>query len=179
MQRLNVLIISLICIFFAAGCLEVKPQPPQPAPAEPAKTEPVKIEPPAPEIIQAPQGKTGVSNQPQLPVPAPLQTKPQPPKPAPSQEKTIEPQPPKPVDSPATSFHKQSSGILADYVTADGKVNYRMLKRKKFQLRTLLEKFDNLDSDKYNKWSNQDKIAFWINAYNIKLLRIIIKNYPI
>lgn len=179
MQRLNVFIISLICIFFAAGCLETEPQPPEPAPAETAKTEPLKIEPAAPEITRAPQEKTSESNQPQLPVPAPPQTKPEPVRPAPAQEKAIEPQPPKPVDSPADDFHKQCSDILADYVTGDGKVNYRMLKRKKSQLRKLLEKFDKLNSGKYNKWSNHDKIAFWINAYNLQLLRIIIDNYPI
>ena len=28
-------------------------------------------------------------------------------------------------------------------------------------------------------WSNDEKLAFWINTYNLKLLDIIVRNYPI
>jgi len=36
-----------------------------------------------------------------------------------------------------------------------------------------------LDDQTYIKWSNKDKIAFWINAYNGLTLKAIIDNYPI
>jgi len=36
-----------------------------------------------------------------------------------------------------------------------------------------------LDPNSYAAWSSDEKLAFWINAYNLKLLEIITRNYPI
>jgi hypothetical protein len=36
-----------------------------------------------------------------------------------------------------------------------------------------------LDPEVFGKWSDKEKIAFWINAYNALTLRVIIDNYPI
>jgi hypothetical protein len=58
-------------------------------------------------------------------------------------------------------------------------VDYKTLKRKKPELNQLLDEFAKLDPNVYNSWSNEDKIAFWLNAYNIKMLKIIVDNYPI
>jgi hypothetical protein len=58
-------------------------------------------------------------------------------------------------------------------------VDYKLLKRKKQELNCLLDEFANLDPNVYNSWLKEDKIAFWLNAYNIELLKIIVDNYPI
>jgi hypothetical protein len=58
-------------------------------------------------------------------------------------------------------------------------VDYKALKRKKLELNQLLDEFAKLDPNVYNSWPKEDKIAFWLNAYNIKMLKIIVDNYPI
>jgi hypothetical protein len=83
-----------------------------------------------------------------------------------------------PVTS-AASFSDKCTGILKNYVDDKGMVNYKTLKRKKAELGRLLNKFATLDPNEYNAWSKEDKIAFWLNAYNIKMLEIIVDNYPI
>jgi len=77
------------------------------------------------------------------------------------------------------SFHDKCADIFKNFVDEDGKVDYRRLKLKRSQLRRLLSEFDRLDHNEYKSWPKDDKIAFWINAYNIKLLHIIVRNYPI
>jgi hypothetical protein len=77
------------------------------------------------------------------------------------------------------SFHDKCAGVFKDFVAEDGMVDYRRLKLRRSQLRRLLSEFDRLDPDEYKAWPKDDKIAFWINAYNIKLLHIIVRNYPI
>lgn len=76
-------------------------------------------------------------------------------------------------------FHDICADILKDYVDDKGMVDYSMLKLKRYHLKTVLDKFDRLKVDEYNSWPKEDKIAFWINAYNMQMLNIIVKNYPI
>ncbi len=76
-------------------------------------------------------------------------------------------------------FHDKSSYIFSTFVNKDGMVDYKRLKRKKERLRALLQDFDELDHKEYDRWSKEDKIAFWINAYNVQMLNIITSNYPI
>jgi hypothetical protein len=58
-------------------------------------------------------------------------------------------------------------------------VDYKSLKRNKLELTQILDEFAKLDPNVYNSWSKEDKIALWLNAYNIKMLKIIADNYPI
>jgi len=77
------------------------------------------------------------------------------------------------------SFHDKCGEILSEYVDADGMVDYAKLRRQRLQLRKVLDEFDQLDPNEYKSWPREDKIAFWINAYNIQMLNIIVENYPI
>jgi hypothetical protein len=92
---------------------------------------------------------------------------------------------PEPVKStqatsrPIVSFHDKCADFLKNYVNDKGMVDYKTLKRKKPELNQLLDEFAKLDPNEYNSWSKEDKIAFWLNAYNIKMLKIIVDNYPI
>jgi hypothetical protein len=81
--------------------------------------------------------------------------------------------------SPATRFHNQCVEILKTYVDNAGMVDYAALRRKRLDLRALLRKFDNLDPNEYKSWPMNDKIAFWINAYNLQKLNVVTDNYPI
>ncbi len=79
----------------------------------------------------------------------------------------------------ATAFHKKCAPLLKEYVRDNGTVDYETLRRKRLELIALLDEFDRLDPNVYESWSRKDKIALWINAYNIQMLKIIADNYPI
>lgn len=78
-----------------------------------------------------------------------------------------------------TEFHKQFAGLLKEYVRDDGLVYYDSLRRDKAELTYLLSEFDEISREEYESWKREDKIAFWINAYNMKMLKIITDHYPI
>ncbi len=86
---------------------------------------------------------------------------------------------PKPKSRPTVSFHNNCAPILSSSVDDKGMVDYKNLKRNKLELKALLEQFDKLDPNEYKSWPKEDKIALWLNAYNIQLLKIITDNYPI
>jgi len=81
--------------------------------------------------------------------------------------------------SPAACFHDKCAEVLKNFVNTQGMVDYKTLRRKRLDLKALLDEFDNLDPNEYSSWPKADKIAFWINAYNIQMLKIITDNYPI
>jgi len=122
-----------------------------PEPVEPPTTELPKVEPPEPELSKAELPKT----EPNLPEPNAVEA------------------------IPRISFHDKCADILKNHVDDKGMVDYKILDRKKLELKELLDEFNNLDPNEYDSWPKEDKIAFWINAYNIQMLRIIADNYPI
>ncbi|MFQ6035551.1 MAG: DUF547 domain-containing protein [Sedimentisphaerales bacterium] len=77
------------------------------------------------------------------------------------------------------SFHDKCAEILSKFVDKNGMVDYSRLRRQRLRLKRLLDEFDKLDPNEYKSWSREDKIAFWINAYNIQMLNIMVANYPI
>ncbi len=80
---------------------------------------------------------------------------------------------------PLEKFQKDYSEVLSENVDSRGYVNYRKLKIRRSAMYNLLEQLKRFDSNDFKAMSNDDKIAFWINAYNIKMLSTIIDNYPI
>lgn len=67
--------------------------------------------------------------------------------------------------------------ILQKYVNSSGQVNYKGLKNDKAAFEQYLKLLsDNAPSE---KWSNNEKKAYWINAYNAFTLKLIIDNYPV
>ncbi|UCG48860.1 MAG: DUF547 domain-containing protein [Phycisphaerales bacterium] len=79
----------------------------------------------------------------------------------------------------ATAFHEKCALLLKEYVRDNGTVDYATLHRKRLELIALLDEFDRLDPNVYESWPRKDKIALWINAYNVQMLKIITDNYPI
>ncbi|MHC4395953.1 MAG: DUF547 domain-containing protein [Planctomycetota bacterium] len=146
--------------------LQSEPEQIEPRKTEPEKTEPdEKTEPEAnePNETEPEEVEPGVDE----PNEAELE-KNQPPKTEHQQTKPL-----------TVTLRDKCADILNTFVDDKGMVNYRALKRKKQKLNSLLREFDRLKPAEYNAWTKEDKIAFWINAYNIKMLKIIIDNYPI
>jgi len=93
--------------------------------------------------------------------------------------KPIATEPNDPNAASAVSFHNRCASVLKSFVDENGMVDYKTLSRKRLDLKSLFDDFDQLDPNEYNKWSKEDKIALWINASNIQMLDIIARNYPV
>jgi len=163
----------------------------EPNDVKPAKVEPVEVETP---VVEGGESKSGgmelntVGLETTEPDAAqPKIVEPNEVKPYPGETRAAEPnqvQPaavePNAVETVAkVSFHDKCVEILSEYVDADGMVDYAKLRRQRLRLKKLLDAFDELDPNEYKSWPESDKIAFWINAYNIQMLNIITGNYPI
>ena len=77
------------------------------------------------------------------------------------------------------SFHDKCADVLKTFVDAQGMVDYERLRRETDQLGTLLEEFSKLDRGQFSSWAKTDKMAFWINAYNLQKLKVVVDNYPV
>jgi hypothetical protein len=67
--------------------------------------------------------------------------------------------------------------ILSKYVSSAGKVNYAGIKKNFIQLDKAIAYFQ--DNTPQSAWSNSKKLAYWINAYNLFTIKLIVDNYPV
>jgi len=165
---------------------------------EPEKTEPEIIEPQKiePEIIETREIKTEIiepeKTEPEIIEPQkiePQKIKPEKSKPAETEtkktaqteKKSPTPTVPKTTSMTASEFHDKAALILKNYVDENGLVDYYTLRLRpnRLKLKDLLDEFAKLEYKVYKTWTKEDKIAFWLNAYNLQMLKIIIDNYPI
>jgi hypothetical protein len=84
------------------------------------------------------------------------------------------------ASTPDESFiYDRYEKVLVTYVDARGMVDYKKLKANREELRSFLHALDILESGNYEAWSEDEKIAFWINVYNALTIEVILDNYPI
>lgn len=81
----------------------------------------------------------------------------------------------------ATSFaqnfdYKSYNQFLDKYVSDKGNVNYDKIKTNKSELEDIVAKFEKIQPTE--KWSKNEKLAYYINSYNVYTLKIVIDNYP-
>ena len=74
-------------------------------------------------------------------------------------------------------MHRPLDAILDVYVR-DGLVYYRALKSERARLDRYVSSLD-VPPATYTAWSREQQMAFWVNAYNVFVLRTVIDNYPI
>ena len=73
--------------------------------------------------------------------------------------------------------HSSFDALLQKYVSAEGQVDYKGFKIETSALRAYIASLsENLPDD---TWSKEDKLAYWINAYNAMTIDLIIRNYPV
>lgn len=77
------------------------------------------------------------------------------------------------------AFNLAFSDIFKKYVNQRGQVNYAKLRRFRLELNEIMNKISGLEPEVFITWSKNEKIAFWINAYNLCTLKGIVENYPI
>lgn len=76
--------------------------------------------------------------------------------------------------------HQLWNELLNNYVTDSGLVNYKGIKTERVKLTTYIDNLSKIYTDKsFANLSKEQKLAFWINAYNAMTVDLILRNYPI
>lgn len=75
------------------------------------------------------------------------------------------------------ALHRPLDAILDLYVR-DGFVYYRALRSERGRLDRYVASL-NVPADAYSKWPREQQMAFWLNAYNVFVLKTVIDAYPI
>ena len=186
----------LIVLSFIVGCLPEErestvPLPPVKPKLESTIAEPNLFEPNEVELVKTEPNEVGPkeieSNKVEPPLVEPNETELtkvepnelEPTKTEPNEIKPVKAEPNDVKPPPKVTFHDKCADILSNFVDDKGMVDYRKLKQKRLKLKQLLGEFTKLKRNEYDSWPKEDKIAFWINAYNLQMLKIIIDNYPI
>ncbi len=72
--------------------------------------------------------------------------------------------------------YKNYDMFLQKYVSKKGNVSYDKIKSNKSDLEEVIAQFEKTQPS--DKWSKNEKIAYYINAYNVYTLKVVIDNYP-
>ena len=78
--------------------------------------------------------------------------------------------------------HNKLNNLLAEYTNVEGLqtlVNYKGLKQNQDHLNDYLSSIESLERKHFDKFTSNEKLAFWINAYNAYTLKLIISHYPV
>ncbi len=73
--------------------------------------------------------------------------------------------------------HSLFDGLLKAHVSASGVVDYAALKGKEAKLDEYLSILESNPPE--TTWNRNQKLAYWINAYNAYTIKLILKNYPV
>jgi hypothetical protein len=68
--------------------------------------------------------------------------------------------------------------VLREYVDASGRVDYEKLQNNRQKLDKFNAALGSVPPNTYESWTDEEKIAFLINAYNSLTLEVIVDNYP-
>lgn len=80
--------------------------------------------------------------------------------------------------APIDHSHSAWNTILQQSVR-DGQVAYAALKKNDTPLQAYLKDLSATCATDYEGWSREQRLAFWINAYNAFTIRLILDHYPI
>jgi len=80
------------------------------------------------------------------------------------------------ADNPPS--HKIWDELTKEHVRNDGMVDYKGFITDREKLEKYLSLLSNNAPDK-QKWSKEEQLAYWINAYNAFTIKLIIDNYPL
>lgn len=73
--------------------------------------------------------------------------------------------------------HSAWNALLQKYVTAAGEVNYKGFRTEKAKLQTYLDELASHPVEE--SWLTEEKLAYWINAYNAFTVKLIVDHYPV
>ena len=67
--------------------------------------------------------------------------------------------------------------LLQKYVSSNGEVKYKALQAERAILDSVVAQFQAVAPQK--EWSKNERLAYWINAYNLFTVQLIVNNYPV
>ncbi len=73
--------------------------------------------------------------------------------------------------------YKNYASFLKKYVSSSGNVNYDKIKANKAELETITNQL--AETKPNEKWSKNEKMAYFINIYNVFTIKAVVDNYPI
>lgn len=73
--------------------------------------------------------------------------------------------------------HKAFDELLQKYVDSDGLVNYKGIASERSKLKSYLQMLES--NEPQDSWTEDQKLAFWINAYNAFTIELILNHYPV
>ncbi|MBD3169374.1 MAG: DUF547 domain-containing protein [candidate division Zixibacteria bacterium] len=74
--------------------------------------------------------------------------------------------------------HAHYDSLLKEYVS-NGRVDYSGIKENPRLLNIYLDKLKHVNKHEFVNWEENERLAFWINAYNAITIFGVIENYPI
>ena len=80
-------------------------------------------------------------------------------------------------DSNQKPNHADWSELLSKHVRNDGLVDYKGFVKDKDKLNAYADHLSN--NAPADNWSEEEQIAYWINAYNVFTVKLIVDNYPV
>ena len=73
--------------------------------------------------------------------------------------------------------HSSFGILLKEHVNSRGDVNYQAFKKDQAKLEVYIESLSKNTIDK--SWTNNEKLAYYINVYNAYTIKLILDNYPL
>lgn len=80
---------------------------------------------------------------------------------------------------PAFASDYSSWQEFLDIYLKDGLVNYSAVQANPGLFNTIVSQLENVKKEEYTRWSENVKKAFWINAYNIEAIKLVLEHYPL
>lgn len=72
--------------------------------------------------------------------------------------------------------HSTFDKLLKENISENGEINYKGIIKKRISFKLYLTALsENMAND---NWTKEDKLAYWMNAYNAFTIKLIIDNYP-
>ncbi|KJD31564.1 hypothetical protein PK35_14255 [Tamlana nanhaiensis] len=76
--------------------------------------------------------------------------------------------------------HDQWDTLLKRHVSTDGKVNYKGFKTDYVKLLSYIKSLQaTYNAEAFQEFNSNQKLAFWINAYNAFTIDLILRHYPV
>ena len=73
--------------------------------------------------------------------------------------------------------HSKWDAFLNEHVDQTGNVDYASIKEDESKLKESLNQF--INTPPLKSWEKEEKLAYWINAYNAFIIKLIVDNYPL
>jgi hypothetical protein len=76
-------------------------------------------------------------------------------------------------------FYHHYEIVLDSALDKQGRVHYSSLKIQRRLLDQVLFQFESLSPSAFSHWKPKDQMAFYINAYNARVLQMVVDHYPL